>query len=52
MWTLLVALLLSGGTAMLGNRANRERIAVAVYTLLSCTFFVFAGGWLMYFIHG
>jgi hypothetical protein len=52
MWTLLLAVLLSAITALPGNRANRERLCAAVYTFLACTFTVFAGGWLMYLIHG
>jgi hypothetical protein len=52
LWTLLLALLISAATALAGDRAWRERLAMAAYTFLSCTFTVFAGGWLMYLIHG
>lgn len=51
-WTLLLALLISAATAMTGDRATRERVCAAAYTFLSCTLMVFAGSWLMYWIHG
>ena len=51
-YTLLVALLLSGASGLGGDRGGRERAAAAAYTFLSCTLFLFAGGWLMYWIHG
>jgi len=51
-WSLLVAALVAGAAALPGNRAGRERAGAAVYTFLSCILAVFAGGWLMYFIHG
>jgi hypothetical protein len=51
-WTLLLAVLLSAASALPGDRAARERLCAAAYTFLSCTFCVFAGGWLMYWIHG
>jgi hypothetical protein len=51
-WTLLLAILVSAASALPGNRAHRERLCAAVYTFLSCTITVFAGGWLMYLIHG
>jgi hypothetical protein len=50
-WTLLVALLISGAGAMAGNRDARERVSAAAYTFLSCTLTVFAGSWLMYLVH-
>jgi hypothetical protein len=51
-WTLLLALLISAASAMAGNRDARERMSAAAYTFVSCTLTVFAGSWLMYFIHG
>jgi len=51
-WTLLLALLLSGATALPGDRAARERACAAAYTFLSCLLFVVAGGWLMHWING
>jgi len=51
-WTLLVAMLLSAATAMPGDRAPSERVCAAAYTFLSCTLTVFAGSWLMFWIHG
>jgi len=51
-WTLLLAMLISAATAIAGDRATRQRLSVAAYTFLSCTLTVFAGSWLMYFIHG
>jgi hypothetical protein len=51
-WTLLLAILVSGATALPGDRAARDRVCAAAYTFLSCTLIVFAGSWLMYWIHG
>jgi hypothetical protein len=50
-WTLLLALLISGASAMAGNRGARERLSAAAYTFVSCTVTVFAGSWLMYLVH-
>jgi hypothetical protein len=51
-FTLLLAVLISAAMALPGDRATRERLCAAAYTFLSCTLTVFAGGWLMYWIHG
>jgi hypothetical protein len=51
LWTLLLAVLVSIAGALPGDRAGRERVAAASYTFLSCILSVFAGSWLMYFIH-
>jgi hypothetical protein len=51
-WTLLLTLLLSASTAMTGDRTTRDRAYAAAYTFLSCIFFVVAGSWVMYWIHG
>jgi uncharacterized membrane protein len=51
-WTLLLAILISTATALPGDRATRERVCAAVYTFASCTVVVFAGSWLMHWIHG
>jgi len=51
-WTLLLTLLLSGATAMTGDRTSRDRVCAAAYTFLSCTFIVAAGSWVMYWVHG
>lgn len=51
-WTLLLAALVSAVTALPGNRAIGDRACAAAYTLVSCTLIVFAGSWLMYWIHG
>jgi len=51
-FTLLLALLISGATACLGNRPTRQRIHHASYVFLSCTIAVLAGSWIMYWIHG
>jgi hypothetical protein len=51
-WTVLMALMVSGATALTGTRPARERIFAAAYTFVSCTLIVFAGSWLMYRIHG
>ncbi|HEX3742565.1 MAG TPA: hypothetical protein VHW09_01485 [Bryobacteraceae bacterium] len=50
-FTLLLTILLSGAAAIHGDRTVRDRACAAAYTFLSCTFFVFAGSWLMYWIH-
>ena len=52
LWTLLLAVLVAGAAAMAGDRSGRERLCAGAYTFLSCTLAVFAGSWLMYFIHG
>ena len=51
-WTLLLTVLISAATAMTGDRPTRDRACAAAYTFLSCTLIVFAGSWLMYWIHG
>lgn len=51
-WILLLALLVSAATALTAHRPARERAAAAAYTFLSCTIIVFAGSWLMHWIHG
>ena len=51
-YVLLLAALVSGASALLGNRTRRERGCAAAYTFLSCLFTVIAGSWVMYWIHG
>ena len=51
-WVLLLTLLLSGATALTGDRTSRDRACAAAYTFVSCTLIVFTGSWLMYWIHG
>ena len=51
-FTLLLAILIAAATALPGDRAARERLFAAAYTFISCTLIVFAGSWLMYWIHG
>jgi len=51
-WTLLLTILISFATAMTADRTARDRACAAAYTFLSCTLIVFAGSWLMYWIHG
>jgi hypothetical protein len=51
-FTLLLAALVSGATALPGNRPTRDRACAAAYTFVSCTFIVLAGSWAMYWIHG
>jgi hypothetical protein len=51
-WILFLAILISAATAMTGERSTRDRACAAAYTFLSCTIIVFAGSWLMYWIHG
>jgi hypothetical protein len=51
-WILLLAVMVSAATAITGDRTLRDRACAAAYTFLSCTLIVFAGSWLMYWIHG
>jgi hypothetical protein len=51
-FTLLAAVLLSAGMALLGNRPPRERLCVAAYVFLCCAAATVAGSWGMYLIHG
>jgi hypothetical protein len=51
-WTLLLTALIAAATALPGDRPTRDRACAAAYTFLSCTLIVFAGSWLMYWIHG
>jgi hypothetical protein len=51
-FTLLLTILISAATAMTGDRPSRDRAGAAAYTFLSCTIIVFAGSWVMYWIHG
>jgi hypothetical protein len=52
MFSILAAVLLSCGMALIGNRSLRERIYVATYLLLCCAVSTLVGGWAMYLIHG
>jgi hypothetical protein len=51
-WTLLLTVLLSAATALPGDRPIRDRACAAAYTFVSCTLIVYAGSWLMFWIHG
>jgi hypothetical protein len=51
-YTLLLAVLLSVGMALLGDRSRRERCYVATYIFLCCVGATVAGSWGMYLIHG
>ena len=51
-FTLLVAVLLSVGMALLGQRTPRERLYAATYVFLCCAAATVAGSWGMYLIHG
>ena len=51
-FTLLLAVLISAATALLGNRSVRDRVYYAAYLLLSCLIATLAGSWIMYLIHG
>jgi hypothetical protein len=50
--TMLMATLISGVIALLGNRSRRERLYHAGYLLVGCVATVVAGSWIMYLIHG
>jgi hypothetical protein len=52
MFSMLVAVLLCGAMALMGNRSIRERVYVATYLLLCCAVTTLVGGWVMYLIHG
>ena len=51
-FSLLTAGLLAVTLAADGVRTARERVAVALRTLVGCAAAVVAGGWLMRWIHG
>jgi hypothetical protein len=51
-FTLLLTVLISAGTALLGNRSARDRVYHAVYLVFSCLMATLAGSWIMYLIHG
>ncbi|MBZ5623071.1 MAG: hypothetical protein LAQ69_30765 [Acidobacteriia bacterium] len=51
-FTLLMAILISGAEALLGNRSARERIYLAAYVFLACMMSTLAGGWFMRLVHG
>jgi hypothetical protein len=51
-FSLLIAVLISVATALVGNRPARERVYHAAYQLLSCVIAIVAGSWIMYLIHG
>ena len=51
-YTLLMGLLVSGATALVGSRGGRERGYLAVYVFLACMISTLAGGWIMYLVHG
>jgi len=51
-YTLLVAILVAAAMAVEGDRSARDRCYAAIYWFASAMAFVFAGGWVMYWIHG
>jgi hypothetical protein len=51
-YTLLLAILLSVGMALIGDRPRRERWYVAAYIFLCSVGAAVAGSWGMYLIHG
>jgi hypothetical protein len=51
-FTLVVAILLSIATALLGRRSVAERLYLSAYLFLCCVFTTVAGSWVMYLIHG
>jgi hypothetical protein len=51
-FTLLLAILISAATALLGDRPARDRVYHAAYLVLSCVVATLAGSWIMYLIHG
>jgi hypothetical protein len=51
-FTMLLALVISGMIAMLGGRTARERVYHAGYLFVSCMATVVAGSWFMYLLHG
>jgi hypothetical protein len=51
-FTLLAAVLLAMAMAMVGDRAPRERLYVAIRVFFSCAMTTLGGSWVMYLIHG
>lgn len=51
-YTLLLALLIAAALSLEGHRSTRERSYAAVYCFSSAILCVFAGAWLMHWIHG
>ena len=51
-FSLLLAVLISAATAVLGNRSTRDRVYHAAYLVASCLIATLAGSWIMYLIHG
>jgi hypothetical protein len=51
-FTVFMALLLGTAMAAVEKRSGRERVYVAVRVFVCAVGAVFAGGWLMYAIHG
>lgn len=51
-YTLLMALLVSGATALTGKASGRDRWYLATYVFLACMISTLAGGWFMYLVHG
>jgi hypothetical protein len=51
-FTLLLALLLSVGLALIGEQSLRERVYSAIYRFACCLALTVAGSWAMYLIHG
>jgi hypothetical protein len=51
-FTLLLAVLISAATALLGNRSGRDRVYHAAYLAVSYLIATVAGSWIMYLIHG
>ena len=51
-YTLLMAFLVSGATALPGKASDRDKCYRAVYVFAGCMISTMAGGWLMYLVHG
>ncbi len=51
-YTVLFALLLATAMALVGDRAGRQRVYLAVYWFCSAMASVAAGAWIMHWVHG
>ena len=52
MFTLAASVALAAALAAVEDRTPRERAYVAARVFCGCVLAVFAGGWMMFFIHG
>ncbi len=51
-YTILFALLLAAALSLVGHRAGRERLYLAIYWFCSTMASVAAAAWIMHWVHG